>query len=403
MNFAFISPQFPETYWLWCARLKECGATVLGIGDTPTENLSQQVLSSLDEYYYVPTLEDYDQVFRAVAYLSWRYGHMDWIESMNEHWLSLDARLRDDFHVTTGASASQMAVWQSKAQMKTLYARSGVPSARQVRMGSLDETRGAIQSWGGYPIFAKPEVGVGAAGGHKLNNEGELKALMDRCWYEHAAPYVLEEFVPASAIVAYDAILDSQGNPLFENQEEFPPSMSDIASQGLDLTYFSRPDVDPRLLKIGRATARGFGITRRFVHMEFFRLAEDRPSLGQAGDYVGLEVNCRPTGGYTPDMMNFAHSTDVYRIWAEMVCFDQRRSGPDGRGWLCVYAGRRKGRQYAHTHDEILSTWENELVMQQEVPAALSNDMGDYMYVARVDSEERLHEFSSYVHAPKNK
>ena len=35
MNVIFISPQFPETYWQFCAGLKRNGATVLGIGDTP--------------------------------------------------------------------------------------------------------------------------------------------------------------------------------------------------------------------------------------------------------------------------------------------------------------------------------------------------------------------------------
>jgi hypothetical protein len=33
--------------------------------------------------------------------------------------------------------------------------------------------------------------------------------------------------------------------------------------------------------------------------------------LGKVGDYAGLEVNMRPPGGYTPDMINFAHSADV--------------------------------------------------------------------------------------------
>ena len=88
MNFVFISPQFPETYWLWCDRLRSCGASVYGIGDAPSDAISPQLRRALDEYVHVDSLENYDQVFRAVAYLSWKHGHMDWIESMNEHWLS---------------------------------------------------------------------------------------------------------------------------------------------------------------------------------------------------------------------------------------------------------------------------------------------------------------------------
>ena len=67
-----------------------------------------------------------------------------------------------------------------------------------------------------------------------------------------------------------------------------------------------------------------FGIKSRFVHLEFFQLDRDREGLGKKGDYVGLEVNMRPPGGYTPDMMNYAHNTDVYQIWADMVTADKR-------------------------------------------------------------------------------
>ena len=45
----------------------------------------------------------------------------------------------------------------------------------------------------------------------------------------------------------------------------------------------------------------------------------------------------RPPGGYTPDMMNFAHSTDVYQIWADMVAFDEACKG-QGEQYFCAYA-----------------------------------------------------------------
>ena len=74
MNFVFISPQFPRTYWNWCDRLKKNGANVLGIGDTPYDQLDDALKNVLTEYYKVGTLEDYDQVFRAVAFFSFKYG-----------------------------------------------------------------------------------------------------------------------------------------------------------------------------------------------------------------------------------------------------------------------------------------------------------------------------------------
>ena len=108
MNFIFISPQFPQTFWNFCDRLKKNGVNVLGIGDSPYDNLAQNVKDSLTEYYYLPTLEDYDGVFRAVAFFSFKYGKIDWLESNNEYWLELDARLRTDFNITSGVKSEEI-------------------------------------------------------------------------------------------------------------------------------------------------------------------------------------------------------------------------------------------------------------------------------------------------------
>ena len=87
MNFVFISPNFPETYWNFCDRLKARGVTVLGVGDASYDSLDGRLKASLTEYYRVDSLEDYAQAYRAVAYFSWRYGKIDWLESNNEYWL----------------------------------------------------------------------------------------------------------------------------------------------------------------------------------------------------------------------------------------------------------------------------------------------------------------------------
>ena len=67
-NFVFISPNFPENYWFFCRKLKENGLRVLGIGDSPFDNLSLELKNSLDEYYKVSSLMNYDEVYRAVAF-----------------------------------------------------------------------------------------------------------------------------------------------------------------------------------------------------------------------------------------------------------------------------------------------------------------------------------------------
>ncbi|MBQ6394832.1 MAG: hypothetical protein IJH87_00590, partial [Atopobiaceae bacterium] len=277
MNFVFVSPNFPLTYWHWCDRLKQNGVNVLGVGDTPYDDLLPELKRSLTEYYYVPDLTDYDQVFRAVAFLSFKHGKIDWIESNNEFWLDLDARLRDDFNVKTGVGAETMKKWQSKAGMKPLYAAAGVPTARQSRATTLEEAR-AFAAEVGWPLFAKPEKGMGAGGAFKIETDEELEEVFADGF---DVPYVFEDYIEGD-IVSYDAIIDSKGEPLFENQEEFQPSMAEVVEKRLDTHYYSRPTVDPKLAKLGRAAVKSVGITSRWVHMEFFRLKDAKSGLGDA-------------------------------------------------------------------------------------------------------------------------
>jgi hypothetical protein len=408
MNFIFISPNFPKSYWNFCDRLRHLGVNVLGIGDAPYYSIENQLKNSLTEYYKVGSMEDYSQMLRAVAFFEFKYGKIDWIESNNEYWLSTDARLRTDFNVTTGIGADGIANFQSKALMKKFYAKAGVPSARQMKIpvrGGFKASAGHSPEDGlfsaakdfikevGYPVIVKPEVGVGAAATYKLKDEAGLKSFLET---RPDAPYVMEEYVDGD-IYSYDAIVDSKGEPLFENSCHFPPSIMNIVTDNLDCAYYALKEVPAQLRERGRKTVKAFGVRSRFVHMEFFCLSADKPGLGKKGDFVGLEVNMRPAGGYTPDMMDFAHSTDVYQIWAEMVVKDRKETLPGGPSHFCAYYGRRDGRQYVHSHDEVLARYGSRMVMCDRMPDALSSDLGNQMYMALLDTEEELKEFMDYL------
>ena len=86
-NFIFISPNFPTNYWQFCRELKNNGLNVLGIGDQPYEELKPELKASLNEYYKVNSLENYNEVYRAVAFFIFKYGRIDWLESnLNTGW-----------------------------------------------------------------------------------------------------------------------------------------------------------------------------------------------------------------------------------------------------------------------------------------------------------------------------
>ncbi len=391
MNFVFVSPHFPHTYWQFCDRLKKNGLNVLGIGDAPYDSLEEPLKAALTEYYRVDSLEDYDRVYRAVAFFAFKYGKIDWIESMNEYWLEQDARLRTDFNITTGIREDRISFIKEKSLMKKLYLEAGIPTARQHVVTDREAGKVFIREVG-YPVIVKPDVGVGATHTWKLENDADLEAFYDNL---PAAPYVMEEFIEGE-ICSYDAILDSRCEPLFESMTVWPPVM-DIVNKDLDLMYYTCPEVPEGLRKLGRKTVKAFGVDRRFVHLEFFRLTKARKGLGKVGDFVALEVNMRPAGGYTPDMMDFAHSTDVYQIYADMVAFDERKVPESPAHAYCVYASRKDGHTYARTHEEIMAKYGSRMMMQEEMPPMNWPQMGRYMYTARLETFEEAQAFIAFV------
>ncbi len=393
MNFVFISPNFPHTYWNFCDRLKNIGINVLGIGDCPYDFLEEGLRRSLTEYYKVDNMEDYDQVYRAVAFFAFKYGKIDWLESNNEYWLVQDANLRRDFNITTGVQPDELSLWKSKSAMKPVYKEAGIPTARNHKITNIDAAREFLNEIGGYPVIVKPDVGVGAADTWKLENDEDLEAFFD---YKPDCPYVMEEFVVGN-IYSYDAICDSNGDVLFESSAWFPPSVADLVNLDLELTYYVTATVPPQLQDYGRRALKAFKVRNRFVHFEFFRLTEARKNLGEVGDFVGLEVNMRPAGGYSPDMMDYAHQTDVYQIYAEMVRFDKRLLPDLGGDKYCVYASRKDSHTYAHSHQEILDRYGERIVMAERMPDVLSGAMGNDFYTAVVPSEEAVMEFAGFV------
>ena len=391
MNFVFISPHFPHTYWQFCDRLKKNGINVLGIGDAPYDGLEGPLKAALTEYYRVDNLEDYDQVYRAVAFFAFKYGKIEWIESMNEYWLTQDARLRTDFNISTGIRSDRIDFIKEKSLMKKLYLEAGIPTARQHIISTREAGR-AFTDEVGFPVIVKPDIGVGATDTWKLESSEDLERFYDNL---PSAPYVMEEFIEGD-ICSYDAIINSRCEPVFESMTIWPPVM-DIVVKDLDLMYYTCPDVPEGLRALGRRTVKAFGVDRRFVHLEFFRLTKARKGLGKKGDFVALEVNMRPAGGYTPDMMDFAHSTDVYQIYADMVSFDERRLPEPEEHFYCVYASRKDGHRYTHTHEEIMARYGANMVMQEEMPPMNWPQMGRYMYTAKLRTLEDTFAFIEWV------
>ena len=397
MNVLFISPHFPLHFWNFCDRLKHLGVNVLGVGDAPYDGLSAEVKNSVSEYYYVTSLEDYEQVYRAVGYYISRYGRIDYVESQNEYWLELEARLRTDFNITSGWKTDELQSVKLKSQMKLGYRRAKVKTARHHLIDQLDDTL-EFAAKVGYPVIVKPDNGVGASNTWKVGDEFDLINLYRETLAHYPSHhFIMEEFVPGH-IETYDGITDAKGDILFATgQVMMATPLAMLQGTGENVSYTQNVqaldlnDIGPRVVK-------AFGVRNRFFHFEFFRLDEDKKGLGKRGDVLGLEVNMRAPGGYIPDKMNYAYNVDVYQIWAEALTLGENRSFRNYHFQRYVtHFGRSEKVEYRHSADEIRAELGQKLLLEKVPPKSISGGMGAQVFVAWSESLPELEAQARFI------
>ena len=272
--------------------------------------------------------------------------------------------------------------------MKDYYKKAGIPTAR-FHMVDTKENCLAFAKEVGYPVVAKPDNGVGASHTFKITSDEEMKTFFEEKWPDTI--YIMEEYIWGE-VNSYDAIIDSNGKPMFETGNVSPVSIMDIVNEQQSSLFYILKKLPADTRKAGRATVKAFGVKSRFVHFEFFRLQKDQEGLGKAGDLVALEVNMRPSGGFTPDMINFAHSTDVYKIWADMIAFDETTM-PAGISAFCAFVGRRDGKDYVMDDAALSGKYSKQICMEDRMPDALSGAMGNRMYIATFSTEKQMAAF----------
>lgn len=391
MNYVFISPAYPISCTLFIDRLNALGVNVLGIGDVPFDELNDHLKNALTEYYYVNTLEDYNQIYRAAAFYIHKYGRIDWLESLNEYWLPVDAKLRTDYNIATGPRENEIQDMVSKSAMKRIFINAGIPTARQHIVTDLAAGK-AFANKTGYPVIVKPDIGVGANGAKKINTEEELTAFYKDL---PSVPYVMEEFLSGD-ICTYDAIIDAYYEPVFESTCTYP-SVLDTVQNDEDIQFYTTADVPQQLRELGRKAVKAFNAGQRFVHFEFIQITKDYEGIGKAGDYALMEVNMRPAGGHDPDMMNYAQSVDVYRIYAELVTYGKRITPESSDHYLCAYAARKDGHIYTHSHEEIMERYGEEIVLQEEMPPIDWPSMGRYVYLAKFKAKMDMEDYFKFI------
>jgi len=401
-NFVFISPNFPPRYFKWCEALAARGLRVLGIGDCPYDQLEPRLKSALTEYYWVSSLSDYPSVERACLYFEKKYGCLSYIESMNEWWLEQDAKLREEFHVNSGFHPEEMRKIKAKSAMKRCFAAAGAKTIPYLVVSGPEDKEEALSfaKRVGYPLFAKPDVGVGAAHSGKIEDEPALSEFLSSPLPE---PFILEQYV-SGEIVSFDGVCDGDSNVVFCTSDHFPVVPGEIVAEKEDHYYYTAPfslsmdDVDAAsFLETGKRVVKAFGIKKRFFHIEFFLLGQDEPGIGKKGDFAALECNMRAPGGFTPDLIDFAESASCFFVYADVIAYGENREDMGKEKYYAFCVCRRDCYSYAHSDAEVRAKYSDHIRGEGRYPASISDDMGDSYYLARFKSKEEGVRFADFV------
>ena len=384
MNYLLVSPNFPISQEFFAKGLKEKGINVLGVGSESYDALSQILKDNLVEYFRVNDLEDYEEVFRAVAFLTYKHGKIDRIESNNEYWLELDARLREDFNVY-GVKPKQLEFTKYKSKMKTMFKEAGARVAKGYAANNKEELNGILKKLE-LPLIAKPDNGVGSANTYKLLTQRDVEEFINE-WNEKVS-YFFEEFVENGVLCTYDGLINQHGDIVFETSFIYTQPTLDLVNNGLDYANIIKPTIDPKLKELGQRIVYKFGMRERFFHIEFFRLPD--------GEYIALEYNNRIAGGTCIDLYNYSYNISLYEIYADVVLDKKIKDIVTNKYTLSL--SRRNRYQYKNSLEDIKAKYSYSIRMITTVPEVFSAAMGNTIIIISVENKEQITEVMNYVH-----
>lgn len=382
MNVLHLSPHFPPRFHFFSRRLAARGAQVLGITDQHPAWLPPEVRQPLADHRRVPSLHDHAAVVAAAASLRDAHGPLHRVESHLETWLELEAEVREALDLP-GLPRARLATIKRKSRMKEAFQAAGVAVAAWAAAHDTAAVE-ALVAQVGFPLFAKPDSGVGSQGTRRLDGPEDLAALQGR---PDAAGYLVEQFLEGE-IVTFDGLAGADGRPLFYTSHRYSVDAARVVGQGLDFHFVNERHLPADLEAAGRAVVEGLDIAEKFFHLEFFR----RPG----GELAGIELNIRPPGGFATDVFNFAHDLDVYDLWAQVVLEGRRQLDYD-RPYHCAHVSRRDRYRYRRSLAEVRAGLGEHLCMVERLNPLYATAMGEWALLVRHPELGAVEEMAAWI------
>ena len=307
----FLSPGYPSEMPHFVRGLAEVGAEVLGVGDGAPALLSPRVRGALSDYLRVRSLWEEDAVVEAVK--RWLGARtVDRVECLWEPGILLAARIREAVGAP-GLSVARSVPFRNKESMKQVLDDAGIRTPRHRAARGASAMRDAAATIG-FPLIVKPIAGAGSADTHRVESGRELETVITAT--RHIEEVSVEEFIDGEEYT-FDTV-SIAGEPAFHNIAWYRPrplvarTQEWISPQVVALRFPDQPELAGGV-EMGRRVIAALGFGTGFTHMEWYRKSD--------GEVVFGEIGGRPPGAHQVDQMNFSCDVDVFRGWAEAVCF----------------------------------------------------------------------------------
>ena len=328
-----LSPGFPGDMPHFTHGLAEVGAVVYGLGDQPLGSLPAEAREALSDYRQIRSLWDPEAVVQEVR--TWLKGRpLDRAECLWEPGMGVVAAIREAFGLP-GLDVARSVAFRDKERMKQVLDEAGVRTPRHARARTMDECREAAERIG-YPLIIKPIDGAGSADTYRLESEDDMgKALR---LLGHVPEVSVEEYIDGEEYT-FDTIC-ANGEILFHNVSWYRPKplvMRQnpwISPVSIALRDTSTPDIQMGV-DLGRNVIDALGFESGITHMEWFRTP--------AGEAVFGEIGGRAPGGRVVHAMNYATDGDLFRGWAEAVCYGRLSQDLEKRWNVGVVFKRAEG------------------------------------------------------------
>ena len=321
MNVIFVEPSFPNTQRQFVRALAEVGATVIGIGETAKDHLSDDIRGYLTHYEHVGSVVDHGAMVHAVRMIQ-SIVWVDRLEATIEAHVMSAARVREACGIP-GTSVTTAYLCRDKPAMKEALRQAGVATAQSVGATSVAEIRDFAAAVG-FPLIIKPPDAAGAAGTYKVDDPAQLESVM--AGLSGVPSVAVEEFVEGHEGF-YDT-LTIDGTVVHDFISHYYPNVLEamrtrwISPQIVSTNRVDTVSAYDEIKAMGRQAIAALGIGTSATHMEWF--------AGPKGLRFS-EIACRPPGVGAWDLYSVGNDLDLYKEWASAVVHGAPTQRPSRR------------------------------------------------------------------------